>query len=276
MKDLFKRTVSGAGFVAIVAAGLLLNKYTFGVLMLLFLVAMMVEFYRMTMGGEYRFSQLLAIVAAAILFLLTFAYKGFDFPGRLVILAVIPLFIVMINSLYVKDKTDFGKFANIYTAILYISVPVTLSNFAVFNHTGEYSGMLLLCFFIIIWASDVGGYIFGVTLGQKFGKKLCPEISPKKSWVGFWGGLLLSISAAVALHYLGMFRFPLHHCIIAAVLMDITGVYGDLIESQWKRYYAVKDSGNVIPGHGGMLDRLDSALLAIPVGVIYLVVVNIL
>ena len=73
-----------------------------------------------------------------------------------------------------------------------------------------------------------------------------------------------------------MFTYPLHHCIIMAALMNIAGVYGDLIESQWKRHYAVKDSGSVIPGHGGIWDRFDSALMAIPMGVIYLVVLNIL
>lgn len=276
MKNLLIRTFTGIGFVAVVAACLILNKYTFGVLMIGLMVAMMVEFFRMTMRGEYLFSQALAIAAAVILFLLTYLYRGFDFPGRLVVLAIIPVFIMMINSLYVKDKTDFGKFANLYTALLYIAVPVSLMNFAVFAPDGTYSGTLLLCFFIIIWASDIGGYLFGMSIGQKYGKKLFPEVSPKKSWAGFWGGLLLAIAAGFALNRFDLFGYPLHHCIIVSVVMNILGVYGDLIESQWKRYYAVKDSGTIMPGHGGILDRMDSALLAVPAGVIYLLVVNIL
>ena len=206
----------------------------------------------------------------------SFLYMGFNLPGRLVMLAFIPIFVVMINSLYVKDKTDFGKFAFIYTALLYIAVPMTLTNFAVFRFIGAYDGVLLLCFFAIIWASDVGAYVFGITLGQKYGKKLFPAVSPKKSWIGFWGGLLLAVAVAVVLNCTGLFRYPLYHCIIMAVLMNIAGVYGDLIESQWKRHYAIKDSGSVIPGHGGIWDRFDSALMAIPAGVIYLVVLNIL
>jgi phosphatidate cytidylyltransferase len=149
-------------------------------------------------------------------------------------------------------------------------------NFAVFNSEGEFSGMMLLCFFAIIWGTDVGAYLFGITLGQKYGKKLFPSISPKKSWIGFWGGLFTSALVAVALHYLGLFHFDILHCIIMAVLLCITGVYGDLIESQWKRHYEVKDSGNLIPGHGGLLDRFDSALIAIPIGIIYLVMINVL
>lgn len=279
-KNLITRTLSGAGFVAVMLAGLLLDKYLFAAVMLFVMVVMMHEFFKMTMGDEYRFSRALAIFAGVTLFTLTFMYKGhvLDFPGRLVILAMIPIFIVMVNSLYVKDKTDFGKFANLYTAILYIAVPVTLTNFAVFSSTGAFSGIVLLCFFIIIWASDVGAYIFGMTLGQRFGKKLFPEISPKKSWIGFWGGFLMSIIVAAALYYAGLFPQSYHilHCIAMAVLMNISGVYGDLVESQWKRHYALKDSGNIIPGHGGMLDRFDSALFAIPMGVIYLMVYNII
>lgn len=276
MKNLVIRTLVGAGFVAVVVVCLLLNKYSFGVLMVGLMTGMMIEFYRMTMRGEYLFSQVLSILAAIVLFALTYLYRGFNFPGRLVVLAIIPVFIMMINSLYVKDKTDFGKFANLYTALLYIAVPVSLTNFAVFNAAGAYSGSLLLCFFIIIWVSDIGGYLFGMSIGQKYGKKLFPEVSPKKSWAGFWGGLFLAAVAGVAMHYTGLLKYPLYHCIIMALLMNIAGVYGDLIESQWKRYYAIKDTGTIMPGHGGILDRMDSALLALPVGIIYLLVVNIL
>ncbi len=279
-KNLIIRTLSGAGFVIVMMAGLLLNKYLFAALMVFIMVVMMHEFFKMTMGNEYRFSRALAIFAGVTLFMLTFLYRGnvWNFPGRLVILAVIPIFIVMINSLYVKDKTDFGKFANLYTAILYIAVPMTLSNFAVFSPDGIYSGRLLLCFYIIIWASDVGAYLFGMALGQKFGKKLFPEISPKKSWIGFWGGFAMSVIVALVLFYSGIFpqTYSVMNCVALAVLMNISGVYGDLVESQWKRHYALKDSGNFIPGHGGMLDRFDSTLFAIPIGVIYLLVHNIL
>lgn len=279
-KNLIIRALSGAGFVAVMVVALLLNKYLFAAVMIFIMATMMHEFFKMTMGDEYKFSRALAIFAAVTLFALTFLYRGhvWNFPGRLVILAMIPIFIVMINSLYVKDKTDFGKFANLYTAILYIAVPMTLTNFAVFSLGGEFSGHLLLGFFIIIWASDVGAYMFGMALGQRFGKKLFPEISPKKSWIGFWGGFLMAIATAIVLHRTSFLpeSYRLVNCIVLAVLMNISGVYGDLVESQWKRHYALKDSGNLIPGHGGMLDRFDSALFAIPVGVIYLMVHNIL
>lgn len=275
MTNFIKRTISGIGFVAIMLAAFLTNKYIFGIVMLLSLVIMMREFLKMTCGKNYWFSQILSILAGATLFTLIYLYKGFDFPGRLVILAFVPVFILMINSLYVKDKSRFDKFSNLYAALLYIAVPWSVLNFAVFTPEGEFNGVLLLCFFAIIWATDVGAYMFGITLGQKYGKKLFPAISPKKSWIGFWGGLATAVATAVALHYAGIFCFDLIHCICMSVLLCVTGVYGDLIESQWKRHYEVKDSGTIIPGHGGLLDRFDSALIAIPIGIIYLVVMNV-
>lgn len=257
-------------------AALLLNKYIFGAVMTLSLIVMMKEFLKMTCGKDYWFSQILSILAGTTLFVLVYLYRGFNFPGRLVILAFIPVFLLMVNSLYVKDKTRFDKFSNLYTAVLYIAVPWSLLNFAVFDGCGAFNGVLLLSFFVIIWGSDVGAYMFGITLGQRYGKKLFPSISPKKSWIGFWGGMAMAIALAVGLHYLGMLPFDLPHCIAMSVLLNVTGVYGDLIESQWKRHYEVKDSGNIIPGHGGLLDRFDSALIAIPIGIIYLVVWNVL
>ena len=276
MNNFIKRTISGIGFAAVMLAAFLTNEYVYGVVMLLSLIIMMKEFLTMTCGNNYPYSQVLSILSGAVLFTLIYMYKAFEFPGRLVILAFVPVFLLMINSLYLKDKSRFDKFANLYTALMYIAVPWSLLNFAVFNSAGEFNGILLLCFFCIIWGTDVGAYIFGITLGQKYGKKLFPSISPKKSWIGFWGGLATAIGVAVGLHYAGLFRFDLIHCIFMGALLCVAGVYGDLIESQWKRHYNVKDSGNVIPGHGGLLDRFDSALIAIPIGIIYLVVMNVL
>ena len=276
MNNFVKRTLSGIGFAAVMLAAFLTNKYIFGAVMLFSLVVMMWEFLQMTCGKNYRYSQILSILSGATLFILTYLYKGFNFPGRLVILAFVPMFILMINSLYLKDKSRFGTFANLYASLIYIAVPWSLLNFAVFNSEGEFNGILLLSFFVIIWGSDVGAYLFGMSLGQRYGKKLFPSISPKKSWIGFWGGLFTAVLVAVLLNLAGIFTFKMIHCIAMAVLLCITGVYGDLIESQWKRHYDVKDSGSIIPGHGGLLDRFDSALIAIPIGIIYLVVMNVL
>lgn len=275
MNNTVVRILSGAVYGALIFCCLLINGYLFAALIIFMMCVMMAEFFKMTMGESYKFSRALAIAAGVILFLLLYFCCAFDMPGKFVSLAVIPIFVVMFNSLLVKDKSEFPKFAYIYTALLYIAVPMSLSNLLVFR-SGSFNGMLLLCFFIIIWCSDIGAFFIGSMLGQKYGKKIAPEISPKKSWIGFWGGYIFAVLASLVLHWTGLLSIPVLHCIILATIMHGAGVAGDLFESMWKRCFNLKDSGKIIPGHGGMLDRLDSTLLAMPLGAIYLVLFNLI
>ncbi|MGM9738692.1 MAG: phosphatidate cytidylyltransferase [Candidatus Cryptobacteroides sp.] len=274
MNNTVKRTISGVAFVCIMLAGLTVSKFLFAALIMFIMGVMMHEFYTITMKYRYKFSRILAILSGETLFVLLFLTMAYDVQAKYVAIAILPTIIVMVNSLYVKDKTEFGKFSDIYTAILYIAVPLSLSNLIVFFNN-EFNGHFLLYFFILIWASDIGGFVFGCSLGKYFPKKLFPEISPKKTWVGFWGGMFCSVLAAVVIKYTMSIDISLFHAIVLAVIMDIAGVYGDLFESQWKRYYLVKDSGVIIPGHGGLLDRFDSTLFSIPIGALYLILMNI-
>ena len=258
-----------------VVGALLLGQYTFAGLMLLIMVAMMYEFYHIAMNGKYVWPRLIATLEAVTVFVLTFLICAFGIDPRYMVIAIIPLAVLMGYALFLKDKSEFGLFSHLYTALIYIAVPIILSNFLVFRNM-QYNGLLILCFFIIIWSSDVGAYLFGMALGQKYGKKLCPSISPKKSWIGFWGGMFMAVAAALIMKYTGFMPFPAVHAVALAVVMNVAGVGGDLFESQWKRFYEVKDSGNIIPGHGGMLDRFDSTLLALPVGIAYLVLFNLI
>ena len=178
MNNTVLRTISGAGFIAVMLAGLLIDKFLFAALVMFIMAVMMHEFYTMTMCDRYRFSRLLAILSGLTLFMLIFCVCAYDIETKYISIAILPIMIVMINSLYVKDKTEFGKFSDIYTGFLYIAVPLSLSNLIVF-FDNEFNGIILLCFFIIIWSSDIGGYVFGSTVGKKFGKKLFPAISPK-------------------------------------------------------------------------------------------------
>lgn len=270
MNTTVKRTVFGALFLAIMLGGLLFHPAAFAVLFLFMTVVMMWEFYRMTMGNHYKPAQYIAIALGACLFMAVFAVVGYGKPVKFIAFNAVLLLALMISTLFEKDKSSYRDNSFIYTGILYIAVPLALANFVVFR-TGAFQGLLMVSFFCIIWASDVGAYCFGMLFGQKGGKKLFPSISPKKTWAGFWGGLALAIVAALIMWAVGMFpKFPVWHCLSLAVIMNVLGVYGDLYESQWKRTCGVKDSGTIIPGHGGLLDRFDSALFAIPAGFIYL------
>ena len=261
MKNLWVRTLSGICFLGVVLGSLLVSPWLFGALQVFVLVAMLLEFYRMTMGTHYPLSRSFAILAGVTLFVLTFLVAMY--PDRLSVkligVSILPLLGVMVGSLYTQDKTDFGLFSNLYTGLLYLAVPVSLSNLIV----------------ILIWASDVGAYTFGMLLGRN-GKKLFPSISPKKSWAGFWGGMVMAVAAVLILQATPLLPIPWYLAVPMAVLMHIAGVWGDLFESQWKRVCEVKDSGSIIPGHGGMMDRFDSAIFAMPVGTIYLIAVGLL
>lgn len=275
MNNLMLRTLSGAGFVVVMLVGLLVDKFLFAALVLFIMTVMMLEFYRMTIGEGYRTQQALAIAAAVIMFVLVFLNRAYQFPGKFLSLTMVPVIILMVSSLYAKDRKEFKRLSHIYTGLLYIAAPLSLVNLIAFKD-GEFNALMLLCFFVIIWCSDIGAFAVGSTLGQKYGKKLCPDISPKKSWAGFWGGLAFAVLAVLLLRVTGLLVLPVVHGIIMATLMHVAGVYGDLFESQWKRACDVKDSGRIIPGHGGMLDRFDSAIFAVPAGAIYLSLFNLL
>ena len=275
MNNLTVRTLSGIGFVIVMLAGLLVDKFLFAALVLFIMTVMMLEFYRMTIGGGYRTQQALAIAAAVILFVLIFLSCAFRVPGKYISLTMVPVIILMVSSLYARDRKDFKLLSHIYTGLLYIAAPLSLVNLIAFKG-GEFNAVMLLCFFVIIWCSDIGAFAVGSTIGQKSGRKLCPEISPKKSWAGFWGGLTFAVLAALVLKFTGLLDLPFVHVVVLAAIMHVAGVYGDLFESQWKRACEVKDSGTIIPGHGGMLDRFDSAIFAVPAGAIYLSLFNLL
>ena len=268
MNTTLQRSLAGIVFLAVMVGGLLWNAWSFAVLVLFAGVVMLGEFYRMTLGER----QPLLRRAAAALFVFSFLVL---FSRSLSPALLLPA-LVLLEMLMVFRHADFKDNAYILAGLLYIGLPLVFSPCAVF-HAGTYSGILLLSFFILIWASDTGAYCFGMLLGQRlWPAKLCPEISPKKSWAGVIGGLLSSLLAAWVLSRVGWLPYPTLHVLLLAALMDVAGVFGDLFESLWKRQFGIKDSGHILPGHGGLLDRFDSSLFAIPVGFVYLLINDLL
>ena len=277
MNTTVTRTLSGLVFLAVMLSGFLINQYIFGALFLAMLIGMLWEFFHMNMGRQHKVPRIITMLLGAGMFATMWSACVFDsIPFKYVSLNSILVLALMVSIVLEKQQKDFRSISYLFTGIMYIAVPLSLSNLVVFRG-GEFSGILMLSFFIIIWASDVGAYCFGMLLGQKiWPAKLCPSISPKKSWAGFWGGMLTALAAAAIMHYTGLLGFPLAHCLAMAAIMNVLGVFGDLFESMWKRAADVKDSGNLIPGHGGLMDRFDSALFAIPAGVLYLVIASLI
>lgn len=274
MSNVVKRSLSGLLFLSVMLAGLLINQYCYAALLTFMMVTMLYEFYRMTLGDRFRRSRILAIITGVLAFGANFVYMAYHVP--LVPFVILPFLLVMVSTLYERDKADYRLVSHLFMGIIYICVPLALSNLIVFDPEGRFSGLRMLAFFIIIWASDVGAYCAGMLFGQKGGRKLFPSISPQKSWAGFWGGFVLALGTAAILRITCLLAYPTGHCLLLAAVMNVAGVYGDLFESQWKRACSVKDSGRIIPGHGGMLDRFDSAIFAIPAGALYLLLTGLL
>ena len=289
MRNLIIRTISGLAFIIVMIGSILWGVLPYAVIMGLIIAAMMNEYINISAGKNYPVQKCLAIVSGLLFFAMLLLVQLGTAQWHYLLLPLVPLVFIFISNLYVKEfnnhniTTDgdtksrqdngFEKIPFIVSSILYIAVPMSLCNLIVLNNTSgnvEYSGFTLLSMFIILWATDVGAYCLGSTLGQKFGKRLFPSVSPKKSWIGFWGGLVCAALAAVLLQIAGILPISLCSAVGLGIIICIFGVWGDLVESQLKRNFGVKDSGSIMPGHGGMLDRFDGALTAFPMAVIYL------
>lgn len=190
------------------------------------------------------------------------------------ILCVIYLFVA---ELYLKNESPILSWAYTMLGQMYIAFPLSLINILAFGNDdvsveGSANMLLPLSVFILLWANDTGAYCTGSLLGRH---KLFPRISPAKSWEGSIGGGVLSIIVAALIgHYgandAGTKGMDIMVWIGLGVVVVVFGTWGDLVESLFKRTIGVKDSGKILPGHGGMLDRFDSSLLAIPAVVVYL------
>ena len=276
MKNFWIRTLTGIAFLVIMVFGLIWDRTVFGCLFAIILVVSLQEFYHMTLGRHFLLQQKLGELAGAAAFVLVACHCFYGLDIRWLAAALIPLLLMPFSAPFLSVREKFGDLAYIYAGLLYIALPISLSPLLMMD--GEvFDGWFLLSLFIMIWCSDVGAYCIGTAFGQKpNSRKLAPSISPKKSWWGFWGGLAFCVGAAIGLHFLTWLPFPLIHCIALGFIVGIGGVCGDLFESMWKRHSGVKDSGKCIPGHGGMLDRFDSSLVAIPLACVYLSLLGLL
>lgn len=278
MKELPKRIIFGVLFAVTVVVGTVVLPPLFHLLMAFAIAWTLHEFFAMSIGkGGFPAERILAILSAELLYAFLVLYKtGIITQFSLIAVPFIPVFLLMIIPIWHKDHSNHGKLAYIFAGLGYIGLPLSLVPVLQY-HSGEQDGWLILGLLLTIWVSDVGAYFIGTALGQKPNSvKLAPAISPKKSIWGLIGAVIFGIGAAIAFYYLGVFDWPVWHCVAIGALASLGGLLGDLVESMWKRYFGVKDSGNLIPGHGGLYDRLDSAIIALPIITVYLAAAGLL
>ena len=278
MSELVKRTIFGALFVACVVMAILWNAHSFCGLFLLFTVLAVDEFHRLVKSPIplriYSFLGTLALWAM----IGSFAWSTRDGVnhvelGLIMGTAYIPIIIItLLDEIWNHSGRPLQNWGNFFVSQFMIALPLATLSFLYFLDK-----WLLLALFVLIWVNDTGAYCVGsLTAKRKNGNhKMTPHISPKKSWEGLIGGVLFTILAAFVLYRLGWFhaialkRMSMYGALLFGVLVGLFGTMGDLMESLMKRSLDVKDSGVFLPGHGGILDRFDSVLLAAPVLTFY-------
>ena len=269
------RTLTGILFVLILVGGIIGGSVPFGILFLIITLLSVREFC--TLVNQYEqgihLNTYLCTIAGGLLFLTFYHYQHIS---SWVILPLYLCFLIaiLVVQLYAKKSNPAGNWAFSFMSQVYVALPFALLNViaCIIPNAGSnstYSYILPLSLFIFTWINDTGAYCVGVTLGKH---RLFERISPKKSWEGSIGGAIFCIIAAVILAHF----FPILNSwewIGFALVIVVFGTWGDLCESLIKRHWGIKDSGKILPGHGGMLDRFDSTLLAVPAVLVYLLLV---
>ena len=275
------RTLTGLVFVLVLIGGILWNWMTFALLFAVITGLTIWEFTTIINKNlDLQVNRLITTVAGVYFFLAVFAFNREIAGAEVFIPYVLSIIYLPISELYLKYEKALLNWAFAFMAQLYIALPFSticiLSFFKTYeNHTYlvYYTPIFTLSVFIFIWLSDSGAYIVGSKIGKR---KLFPSISPKKSWEGSIGGAVFAIIAS-QLIALNADSFSATSTLAnhlgwagLALVVVVFGTWGDLVESLIKRRLGIKDSGNILPGHGGMLDRFDSSLMAFPAAMVYI------
>ena len=272
-KNFIVRTITGVLFVAILVTCFLRP------ISMIFLFALITGLTVWEYGGlvnqfdDIQVNRFISTAAGVYLFLAFAGYcTGFT-PATVFIPYLVTVIYLIISELFTMAPNPINNWAYTMLSQMYIALPFSMINVLAFQSNAEgevtFNFLLPLSLFIFLWVNDTGAYCVGSLLGRH---KLFPRVSPGKSWEGSIGGAVFVLIAAAIIGYLvggkeGGYSIPVWMGLGLTVV--VFGTLGDLVESLFKRTLGVKDSGNILPGHGGMLDRFDSSLMAIPAAVIY-------
>ena len=268
MNNLATRSLTAVFFVIAMVGSTLLGQTAFSGLLLVITVYSLNEFISLVSNENNQPAQWPTLIAGGITYLTLSAHAMSMIPSA-GLLVIIPLvFVLFISELWRNKANPFTNIALSLTAIIYIALPLGLLIyfFDPVILSGPYHYGIVLGFLVILWLNDTGAYFVGSLIGKH---KLFERISPGKTWEGSAGGAIFAILTAWGLSFIFKQLDGLQWMILA-ILIVISGTLGDLVESMLKRSLGIKDSGNILPGHGGLLDRFDAVLLSVPFVFVYL------
>lgn len=278
MKNLILRSITGIIYVGLICGCVLAGSWWFIVFFALIAIAALEEFYHLSnsaTGGENITTLIIDVAGGLILCVglgcvnmsLLSPFTTAVLGGTFFTVYLLYLVVRLVMQLYSQESSPLTNIAYSYMGQMYIALPLGLMSMFYTLPNGKY---LLLATFIMIWLNDTGAFCVGSLIGKH---KLFERISPKKSWEGFFGGVFFSVASSFVFKYL----FPEYFESISlgglcglGIVVSAFATWGDLVESLIKRTLGVKDSGKLLPGHGGILDRIDSLLLVIPATLLYL------
>jgi phosphatidate cytidylyltransferase len=270
LSDFLRRTLTAVWIVILILGGFWLHPLSFFITGLLILTGSLYEYYILIRETGTR-PQMISGIAAGIILYSVSTLVSAGLLSQMYFLVLIPVvLLIIVSELYRKQDKPFDSLAHTIFGLVYIGVPFSLFPFAAFSRTGisslipqnslVFSPGLVIGFLLLLWLNDTGAYVTGITFGRH---RLMERISPRKSWEGFIGGLIVAaLTGWLISGWLGVLDPA--GWIITAVIISVSGTFGDLVESMLKRSLGVKDSGSVMPGHGGFLDRFDSTFTSFP------------
>jgi len=250
--------------------GLLIHPFAFALVCGTLLFFTQYEFYALVEAAGHKISRLPGTLMGVLFFLICFGVANSFLPKSLVFICIPIILLMFIIELFRSNHNTLERSGLTILGFIYIATPFSLINFIVSStingQAHVYYPWIMAGIFLIMWANDSFAYLIGTQFGKH---KMCTRISPAKSWEGLIGGAVFGIVMGIVNAVLFQALSMISWIVIAALTVGF-GTLGDLFESKIKREIGLKDSGNILPGHGGFLDRLDSLLFAIPVVFIWL------
>jgi phosphatidate cytidylyltransferase len=271
LKELLIRSVTGLVYGLTLIGSVLIHPLVFLIVYLGITILAVNEFTSLSTRKKTKPQRISSIILSALTFLILFLYHYIELVSVSFLIIPFLVLLIFIIELVRNKPRPFANLSMTFLAFLYVGLPLSLFNEMVFSTYSEsYSHQLIVFLFMVLWVNDSGAYLVGKAIGRN---KLFERISPKKTWEGLIGGLILAYTVtAIFGPYFDI--IPRAHQWFIAGSIVIFGTFGDLAESMWKRSIGIKDSGKVLPGHGGWLDRLDSLLFAVPAVYIITIALN--